>query len=107
MKKLLISTIATSAALIALAQTQKVTVTVENEIPSVSQATTAHMPRKVALIVQNHASRGAEIPFMALTDALAAKTIRTAKISTGLREGRRCRRRPRWRLRVSSAQMAR
>lgn len=73
MNKLLISTIATSAALLALAQTQKVTVTVENEIPSVSQATTAHIPRKVALIVQNHASRGAEIPFMALTDAIAAK----------------------------------
>ena len=30
-------------------------------------------PRKVALVVQNHAARGAEIPFMALTDALAAK----------------------------------
>lgn len=30
-------------------------------------------PRKVALIVQNHAARGAEIPFMALTDALTAK----------------------------------
>lgn len=29
--------------------------------------------RKVALVVQNHAARGAEIPFMALTDALTAK----------------------------------
>ena len=73
MNKLLISTIATSTALLALAQTQKVTVTVENEIPSVPQATMAQMPRKVALVVQNHAARGAEIPFMALTDALTAK----------------------------------
>lgn len=30
-------------------------------------------PRKVALIVQNHAAPGASIPFMALTDALTAK----------------------------------
>lgn len=29
--------------------------------------------RKVALVVQNHAAPGAEIPFMALTDALTAK----------------------------------
>ena len=73
MKKLLISTIATSTALIALAQTQKVTVTVENEIPSVPQEAAAQTPRKVALIVQNHDARGAEIPFMAPTDSLVAK----------------------------------
>ena len=30
-------------------------------------------PRKVALVVQNHAAPGARIPMMALTDALAAK----------------------------------
>ena len=29
--------------------------------------------RKVALVVQNHAAPGVEIPFMALTDALTAK----------------------------------
>ena len=29
--------------------------------------------RKVAIVVQNHAAPGAEIPFMALTDALMAK----------------------------------
>lgn len=73
MKKLLVATIAASTALIALAQTQKVTVTVENEIPAVPQTSTAQMPRRVALVVQNHAARGAEIPFMALTGALAAK----------------------------------
>lgn len=73
MKKLLIATIATSTALIALAQTQKVTVTVENEIPSVPQAAAAQTPRRVALVVQNHAARGSDIPFMALTDALTAK----------------------------------
>jgi len=33
----------------------------------------APSPRKVALIVQNHAGQGASIPFMALTDALTAK----------------------------------
>lgn len=32
----------------------------------------APSPRKVALIVQNHAGQGASIPFMALTDALTA-----------------------------------
>ncbi|MBR3924807.1 MAG: hypothetical protein IKJ45_16945 [Kiritimatiellae bacterium] len=73
MKKLLVATIAASTALIALAQTQKVTVTVENEMPSLPQFVAAQAPRRVALVVQNHAARGAEIPFMALTDALAAK----------------------------------
>lgn len=33
----------------------------------------AQESRKVALVVQNHAAPGADIPFMALTDALAAK----------------------------------
>lgn len=73
MKKLLVATIAASTALIALAQTQKVTVTVENEMPSLPQSVAAQAPRRVALVVQNHAARGAEIPFMALTDALTAK----------------------------------
>ena len=36
-------------------------------------AATAHESRKVALVVQNHAAPGANIPFMALTDALTAK----------------------------------
>ena len=36
-------------------------------------AVTAQECRKVALVVQNHAARGSDIPFMALTDALTAK----------------------------------
>lgn len=47
---------------------QKVTVEVENTRPPFS----IH-PRKVALIVQNHAAPGTGIPMMALTDALTAK----------------------------------
>jgi len=35
--------------------------------------TFADTPRKVVLVVQNHAEAGAQIPMMALTDALAAK----------------------------------
>lgn len=50
------------------AQTQKITVTVENEAPPA--ATEA---RKVALVVQNHAGPGARIPILALSDALTAK----------------------------------
>ena len=53
------------------AQTQaktKVTVEVENE-----SSTPPPTVRKVALVVQNHAAPGANIPFMALTDALTAK----------------------------------
>lgn len=40
---------------------------------AVTLAAVAQMPRKVALVVQNHAASGADIPFMALTDALTAK----------------------------------
>ncbi len=36
-------------------------------------ATSSDAPRKVALVVQNHAAPGANIPMMALTDALTAK----------------------------------
>ena len=52
-----------------LAQTKtKVTVEVENDAPPPHVVV-----RKVALVVQNHAAKGADIPFMALTDALTAK----------------------------------
>lgn len=47
---------------------QKVTVAVEN-VPE----PTIQPPRRIALVVQNHAAPGARIPFMALTDALTAK----------------------------------
>lgn len=56
------------AGLNTLAQTKtKVTVEVEETTPSPATI------RKVALVVQNHAAKGADIPFMALTDALTAK----------------------------------
>lgn len=47
---------------------QKVMVEVEN-----ISTQPKSLPRRVALIVQNHASLGAHIPMMALTDALTAK----------------------------------
>ena len=50
------------------AQTQKITVTVENEAPPYAAG-----PRKLALVVQNHAGPGARIPILALSDALTAK----------------------------------
>ena len=75
MKRLIISTCALAAMLAATAQTQKVTVTVET--PSAQTDTQKRVPltspRKVALIVQNHAAPGADIPMMSLTDALTAK----------------------------------
>lgn len=46
--------------------TQKVTVEVENNVAVIH-------PRTVTLVVQNHASYGAEIPVLVLTDALSAK----------------------------------
>lgn len=67
MKRLVILALA-MAGLNTLAQAKtKVTVEVE-ETPTPSAAI-----RKVALVVQNHAAKGADIPFMALTDALTAK----------------------------------
>ena len=66
--KRLIVLVMTMAGISLPAQTRtKVTVEVEE-----SSATPATV-RKVALVVQNHAARGADIPFMALTDALTAK----------------------------------
>ena len=68
MKRLVILVFAV-AGLNAIAQTKtKVTVEVENDAPHHSAAV-----RKVALVVQNHAARGAQIPIMALTDALTAQ----------------------------------
>lgn len=67
MKQLIMSALVSIAAFAAAAQAQKITVTVENEIPPPSTQV-----RRVALVVQNHA-HGAGIPFMALTDALTAK----------------------------------
>lgn len=48
---------------------QKVTV----EVESTSAASREAPPRKVALVVQNHAEPGARIPMMALTDAMTAR----------------------------------
>lgn len=68
MKTLIMAVLVGIAGVTAAAQSQKVTVTVENETP-VSPA----QVRRVALVVQNHAAPGAAIPMMALTDALTAK----------------------------------
>ena len=67
MKNLIISVITAMAAFVASAQSQKITVMVENETSHPSAEA-----RRVALVVQNHAGQGASIPFMALTDALTA-----------------------------------
>ena len=48
---------------------QKVTV----EVETLAKPSESAVPRKVALVVQNHAAPGAQIPMMALTDALTAK----------------------------------
>ena len=56
------------AAFVAVAQSQKTTVTVENETPMPSAEA-----RRVALVVQNHCAPTAGVPMMALTDALVAK----------------------------------
>lgn len=70
MKRPLIVLVMVMAGVSLFAQTRTRTkVTVEVEESSVI-STTSH---KVVLVVQNHAARGAEIPFMALTDALTAK----------------------------------
>ena len=68
MKNLIISVITAMAAFVASAQSQKITVMVENETSHPSAEA-----RRVALVVQNHAGQGASSPFMALTDALTAK----------------------------------
>ena len=73
MKRLIVCGLAAASGLCAIAQTQKVTVTVEGETTPVPPMVPERTPLRVALIVQNHAARGAEIPFAALTDALAAK----------------------------------
>ena len=70
MKRLITSVLAVAMGLNVLAQTQKVTATVENDVP---QTASVQAPRHVALVVQNHAARGTNIPFMALTDELTAK----------------------------------
>jgi len=68
MKRLIMSAMALVVGLNAPAQTKtKVTVEVEESTPPPAAV------RKVALVVQNHAAPGANIPFMALTDALTAK----------------------------------
>ena len=56
------------AGLCAVAQSQTITVTVKDKMPPLESK-----PRKVALIVQNHAGRDANIPILALSDALTAK----------------------------------
>ena len=58
-----------------VAQSQKVTVTVESEASPTEKVCEqpANGPYKVALVVQNHASPGVVIPIIALSDALTAK----------------------------------
>ncbi len=75
MKAIHVSASVAMIAIAAFAQTQKVTVTVESEAcPSEKECElVANRPHKVALVVQNHASPGASIPIIALSDALAAK----------------------------------
>ena len=73
MKKLLMAAIAVSSALAAFSLTQKVTVTVDNEIPSIPPPPPAQEPRKVTLVVQNHCAPIAGVPLVTLTDSLSAK----------------------------------
>ena len=68
MKKIIICSMLIAAAFVTMAQSQKITVTVEDETPSV-----ATQARTVALIVQNHCAPAAGVPMSALADALTAK----------------------------------
>ena len=75
MKRLSIFAVVAMSGFVVLAQSQKVAVTVESETrPHDKEGKQAeNNPRKVALVVQNHAALGANIPIIALSDALTAK----------------------------------
>lgn len=75
MKRLSIFAVVALSGFVVFAQSQKVTVTVESETrpPEKEGKQADDNPRKVALVVQNHAPLGATIPMMALSDALTAK----------------------------------
>lgn len=75
MKSLSIFAVVAMSGFVVFAQSQKVTVTVESEtrLPEKAGKQVEKNPRKVALVVQNHAALGANIPIIALSDALTAK----------------------------------
>ena len=75
MKRLSIFAVVAMSGFVVFAQSQKVTVTVESEArpPEKAGKQVEKNPRKVALVVQNHAALGANIPIIALSDALTAK----------------------------------
>jgi len=75
MKRLSIFAVVAMSGFVVFAQSQKVTVTVESETrpPEKADKQVENNPRKVALVVQNHAALGANIPIIALSDALTAK----------------------------------
>ena len=75
MKRMSIFAVVAMSGFVVLAQSQKVSVTVESEVrpPEKEGKQAENNSRKVALVVQNHAPIGAAIPMMALSDALTAK----------------------------------
>ena len=75
MKRMSIFAVVAMSGFVVLAQSQKVSVTVESEVrpPEKEGKQAENNSRKVALVVQNHAPLGAAIPMMALSDALTAK----------------------------------
>ena len=75
MKSLSIFAVVAMSGFVVFAQSQKFTVTVESETcpPEKAGKQVENNPRKVALVVQNHAAFGANIPIIALSDALTAK----------------------------------
>ena len=75
MKRLSIFAVVALSGFVVLAQSQKVSVTVESEVrpPEKEGKQAENNSRKVALVVQNHAPLGANIPIIALSDALTAK----------------------------------
>ena len=75
MKRLSIFAVVAMSGFVVFAQSQKFTVTVESETrpPEKAGKQVENNPRKVALVVQNHAALGANIPIIALSDALTAK----------------------------------
>ncbi len=68
MNKLMTLTVATVATLVAFAQSQKITVTVENEAPPPPAQV-----RRVALVVQNHCSGNVQLPLSVLADTMTAR----------------------------------
>ena len=69
MKRLSIFAVVALSGFVVFAQSQKFTVTVESETcpPEKAGKQVENNPRKVALVVQNHAALGANIPIIAMT----------------------------------------